>query len=177
MNLPISVVGVMTLLLFTGGVLSDEPRHTSFRVRIGTLVVNDDFKRRYVFQWDESEEVFDLSTETILRSAGVKFPGLSDLELVGFRAKSGELFKYGKISIYDLVKKIELEHPNVGLEALVFQGELEEDLELKLKGKTPVCRVDLRIEGKDVTLWKNLPAGTGLKDGAKSDHDQKGKGQ
>ena len=54
---------VLGFYLFVSNVWSDGPPDSLYRVTFGTLEINDDYKRRYVFCVDGREEVYDLSTE------------------------------------------------------------------------------------------------------------------
>lgn len=147
-----------TFLLHAISACAAEPLPSPYKVRFGTLEINDDAKRRYVFRSGESEEVFDLSSESILRSSATKFPGLPDLNEIGFRTQSGKFFKYGNLAKEVFVMKFVQEHAEEIGEALIFKGLLDEDLEIKLKGKTLVCRVDMRVNDDLIrVLWKNLP--------------------
>lgn len=130
-----------------------DPVKSPYEVRFGTMEVKSD--GLYVFRWESQEEIFDSSA--VLSGKGIKFPGLPDLMEIGFRAKSGKIFEYGEQPKIAVVERFMREHPNEEGDTLIFRGRLDENLELKIKGKTPVCRVDVRFTDHDITLWKNLP--------------------
>jgi hypothetical protein len=130
----------------------------SFDVRLGTLEINADPKRRYVFRVDGVEkDVFD--EFDILAASGERFPGLPNLRMVGIRCKSGNIFEHGKEPRGVLTERFRKGEEVA--EALIFVGATGERLEVKVEGRTPVYRVDLRIEGglgaQILVLWRNVP--------------------
>lgn len=129
----------------------------SFNVRIGTLEYNAKASRKYVFRWDNHEQVFDLSLQGLGYASGKNAPGLTDLKDFGFKTKSGLICEFGEFSLEQAVENFVKLHPNEEASALLFVGVTGEVLELKLQGSTPVCRIDLKIKGNSIALWKNLP--------------------
>ncbi|TDU71182.1 hypothetical protein EI77_02304 [Prosthecobacter fusiformis] len=136
---------------------SIEPVKNPYQVRFGTLELTSDIKRRYVFKYGSMEEAFDL-TDIVARS-GRDFPGLPNLKEIGFRTEGGEVYKYGNLSKQLYLEKFIKDNPggNNKPKSWIFSGLLDEDLEIRLEGQTPVCRVDIQNGGGIITLWENLP--------------------
>ena len=142
------------LLLGAAGHAVD-PSIQSFDVTLGTLELNADIKRRFVFRVGEEErEVFNFD---ILSSSGIQFPGLPDLKEIGVRCTSGKVYQYGNLTKNTFAERFMKEHPDEVGESLIFEGATGQLLEIKLKGRTPVYRIDLKVQGREVTLWSNAP--------------------
>ena len=136
---------------------------TSYEIRIGTLEVHKDVKSRYVFRWEGKEEVFNMTTG-VESNDSVRPPGLPDQSEIGFCTKRGEVHEYGNLTKLAYLQKFSAEHPEEEIEALVFKGINNNRIEISLKEKTPLCRVDIRLGiGRDVTLWSNLPSEKSVK--------------
>ena len=129
----------------------------SFRVQLGTLEMKRNPGLSFVFRVGGAEEVFDASPKAILGASGIEFPGLPDSKEVGIRVASKRVFEYGELDKLRFAERFLAEHPQETVEAIVFMGPTGQRFELKLKGQTLVYRVDLKIEGRDVTLWSNAP--------------------
>ena len=137
---------------------SADPVKNPYRVRFGTLEVTDDVDRRYIFRSGSEEEVFSVNFMKIVGGAGDVTLGLPDLIEVGFKLDSGEIIKYPKLDRDLMLEKYFKEHPDAVVESLIFDGYLDEDLEVKGKGLTPVCRVEIEEGGSTINLWKNMPS-------------------
>lgn len=140
---------------------AEEPLKSPYQIRFGTLEVNADRSKNYIFRWDGHEEVFDTSVRALLSRGGMEFPGLPDLKEAGVKTASGKVFKYkGPPDVF--FRSFMEKHPGEVITALVFEGYLDQDLELKLSGRTAVCRVDIpEGNGKTTTLWRNMPGQEG----------------
>ena len=125
-------------------------------VRFGTLEFAPDSGERCVFRADGSEETFSLMTKT---DSSDRLESLPNLEEIGFRTKSGSQFEYGEESKGAYLVEFAKDHPNEIVEARIYQGLLTEPLELKLNGRTRVCRVDCR---NSLTVWRNMPQTVGV---------------
>lgn len=149
---------ILFLLFVISSILADpcngsDKSITTFNVQLGTLETNSEIKRRFVFRVGEEErEVFDLS---ILNKSGMQFSGLPDLHEIGIRCKSGKLFEYGEVSKNTFVEQFAKSHPDEELKALVFEGVTGQIIEIKIKGRTPVFRIDLKLDHRNITLWSN----------------------
>lgn len=134
-----------------------EPVKSPFLVRFGTIEVNPDATRRYVFRSEGAEEVFDVSLKTFMGSSGFRMIGLPDLKEIGFKTTSGKVFKYGDTPPDVFLRDFLAKHPKETLDAMLFDGYLDGVLELKLNESTPVCRVDIKESSGHTVLWKNMP--------------------
>jgi hypothetical protein len=100
--------------------------------------------------------------KAFLSGGGVEFPGLPDLKERGVKSASGKVFKYDGLPPDVFFRRFMEKHPGETITALVFEGYLDQDVELKLSGRTPVCRVDIAEDnGKTTTLWRNMPTQDG----------------
>lgn len=148
---------ILLVVAFVGVVFAGHAEEHPYQVRFGSLEISAEGARRYVFRWEQQEEVFEVSLEAILKASGSKTPGLPNLQEVGFRVASGKIYKYGNLAPDVFVRKFAAELSGEIADALVFKGLLEEDLILKLQGPTRVCRVDVVSDGVKRVLWKNIP--------------------
>ncbi len=126
------------------------------KVRVGTLEINDDYTRRYVFRWDGAEEVFDMSPMHLLKSKAIQFPGLPNLELVGVRTKSGRTLYSGPMPFTTFAIQFSESHPNEEMVAFVFRGLLDKELIVQRGQRTPVCRIEVANAYETETLWANV---------------------
>jgi hypothetical protein len=121
----------------------------SYKIRIGTLEVSG---RAYIFRSGETVETFDWLTDS-----GAPQPGRGPrgLRQIGFRSRTGELFEFGEKLPADVVARFAKERPNDAIESLVLEGKAGHRVEINVKGRTPVCRVDLVVSGFPAVLWSN----------------------
>ena len=131
----------------------------SYRVRIGTIEI---IGETYVFTSQQEREVFDVSIFALASEdtgllSGTGIPGPKGLVEVAFRATTGELYEYREHAkprvMGDFLKTRKKEE----IAALVFVSNSGPRVEIQVKGKTPVCRVDLVFESGPVVLWSNIP--------------------
>lgn len=155
------VFGFLTLLIPSGLMPGAEPVKSPYLVRFGTIEVNPEAARRYVFRSEGVEEVYDVSLKTFMSRGGFSKIGLPDLKEIGFKTASGKVFKYGDTPPDVFVRDFAAKHPDETLEVLMFDGYLDGVLELKLNGATPVCRVDINENSGRTVLWKNMPRQVG----------------
>ena len=83
-------------------------------------------------------------------------PVPSGMREIGFRSKKGKDVSYGIEFSNDVVKRFYKENPDDTVESLVFQCEGKQLVYIRVKGKTPLRRVELRISGETLFLWSNV---------------------
>jgi hypothetical protein len=138
------------LLLFATTASSIEPDDL-YQVRFGTL---EKGAGRFVFRSDGHEEVF--STNELANSSS-SFAGPPNLQEIGFKTERGDIVLYESKGQYAAIMSYLKKFPSAKIVSLLMKGELREPLELKVQGRTPVCRIDLVTGTGRVTLWKNMP--------------------
>ncbi len=112
--------------------------------------------RSYVFCWEGGEEAFDCTMEGLLNAENARKAG-PGLEEIGLRSTEGKEYVYGKQGKAAFAEAFQKEHPGVGAEVLIFKIITGQRLELRPHGKTNVYRVDLKIAGRGIILWSNVP--------------------
>ena len=134
----------------------------SFRIRAGTIEPLDEPDRiGYVFRSNGEEQMFVARRDEHLTSKSVKLPSPypPNLQPIGFKLGNGVEYLYqtsaGLRSELATAQAAAKEHPESKVVARLFQGEAGSRLELALAGPTPVFRTDLKINGRDITLWSN----------------------
>ena len=125
----------------------------SYVIRNGTLEPNPGPGLGYIFRSKNEKEIFDISPHSNT-SRGI--PGLFDLVEVGFKLSNGAKYFYKNESVEALKKRAIAENPGAKGDAFLFRGIGGAIIEIKLNGKTPVIRVDIKSGNSEVTLWSNI---------------------
>lgn len=131
-----------------------------YRVRLGTLEIQDAPERRFLFHGDENDdEIFEGSVKPAEKTALTNFLKVSGLKEIGVKTVSGKIFKYEDLAPEVFLQEFPTEHTDETIEALILNGKYDENLVIPLKGSVRVCRLDLSYQRKDErrALWKNLP--------------------
>ena len=125
---------------------------TQYVIKIGTLEPAARPQYGYYFVSGDEKQFFDTGPNAVSARA---LTGIYDLSRAGFRLDNGkEYLQHGERE-GELNARAVRENPGAKVFAIIFHGEGGSIVEIKVEGKTPVCRIDLRIGDKDVTLWAN----------------------
>jgi hypothetical protein len=130
----------------------------SANIRAGTLARLVSPKVGFVFQPGVgAEEVFE---DTGILSTNEGPPRLSlipDLPWVGFKLDNGVEYHFKTESGFqnelELAQRANKEHPGHKITALLFTNLANRQMEILIEGKTPVYRLDMKIRGRDITIW------------------------
>lgn len=137
----------------------------SYRVRTGTLeIVRPEV---YIFRSGAEVEEFDVSLLGRARESGVPEFGLHGprgLKEIGFRAAIGGIQEYGNSWAGKVIDDFLKKNPQDKIVSLIFESKGGQRVEIRGEGKTPVYRVDLRIDGRLVVLWSNISSEMKKKD-------------
>ena len=140
----------------------------SYRVRTGMLEIAR--PEVYIFRSGSEVETFDVSLFGLAQESGVPefglrgFPGPRGLREIGFRAVKGGIQEYGTVWKGKVIDEFLKKNPKDKIVSLIFEGKGGQLVEIKGEGKSPVYRVDLRIDGRSVVLWSNIPSEKNKKD-------------
>lgn len=130
----------------------------SYRCRVGFFVIKGE---KYIFRSGKDEEVFDVSLLGVAASEGTElyrgWPGPRGLVEIGFRTSGGAFYKYGAGSKGAAFQRFQKEKPGEAIECLIFDGEGGHRVEIKIKGQTSICRIDIRLSKGWLILWSNIP--------------------
>ena len=136
---------------------------TSYHIRAGTLEMSG---QKYIFRSGLDVETFDTSFLGRARESGfpeLGIPGPRDLREVGFRTGSGAIHEYGNTWKGNVIDEFVKQNPQGIILSLIFEGRSGQRVEIKGEGKTPVYRVDMKIDGRPIVLWSNVPNEVGKK--------------
>ena len=170
----LSVLALSICLSLRASLYADEiaSRHgddiESYRVRTGTLEIAK--PEVYIFRSGSEVETFDVSLFGLAQESGVPefglrgFRGPRGLREIGFRALAGGIQEYGTVWKGKVIDGFLKKKPKDKIVSLIFEGKGGQRVEIKGEGKTPVYRVDLRIDGKLVVLWSNVSSAVNKKD-------------
>ena len=129
----------------------------SYVIREGTMEITS---TEYIFKSEDFEERIDYTLKGMLgisRAGGAMgAPVPSGMREIGFRSKKGKDVSYGIEFRNDVIKRFYKENPDDTVESLVFRCEGKQLVFIRVKGKTPLRRVDLRIAGETLFLWSNV---------------------
>jgi len=131
----------------------------AYQIRSGTLEING---WSYIFRSGPTVETFNWLLNSGVTEPGR--PGPRGLREIGFRTKSGDLHEYLRETKDQVVKRVMEKRPEEKIVSLIFEGKSGHRVEIKLEGRTPVYRVDLRIADVPVILWSNVADDSKQKD-------------
>jgi len=151
------VLSIVTCLGYDGSLYAREVE--SFRIREGTIEPVEKPHGSYLFRSSSGDELFDLSGEAFLRSKKAELPNIPGLREIGFKLNNGAEYLYrtaeGGRTELATAQAAAAEHPGKKVASRLFQGEGGSRLEIAVTGLTPVFRTDVKIGGRDITLWAN----------------------
>ena len=117
-------------------------------VTSGTLEWAADTKIGYTFEFQGGQDFFCVGSS--LTSSGIL-----SARVVGFKLSNGRKYFYGDEGTGELEKRAAKENPGEIAAFRLYKGEDESVFELKTKGKTPVYRVEMVVDGQKITIWTN----------------------
>ena len=144
---------VLVTAAFGGVGMSQADEIEKYVIKTGTLEPVPLPKYGYLFVSGSEERFFDMGPNG--RSIRGTF-GMDDLIQGGFKLDNGKRYLRDGEKGGELERRAASENPGSKVVAMLFRGEAGNILEVKVKGKTPVYRIDIKIGDREVTLWANV---------------------
>ena len=125
----------------------------SMRVTSGTIELAKEPKHGYIFRWEGGDEFFDTSLNASLSNKTAFAVGIPGLKDIGFKLDNGREYLFSAASDLRLMQLAAEEFPGHKVSAQLFDGQGGQRLEIRVSGQTPVYRIDLKIQGRELVLW------------------------
>lgn len=125
----------------------------TFRARLGSLEFAPLPEVGYIFRFGPETETFRPQNHLSSKGVELKFRIIPGLDEIGFKLDNGIEYVYGSTSALATGQRALQEYPRHRVVSMLFEGEGKSRLEIMLKGKTPVIRVDLQVGERKLNLW------------------------